>query len=427
MPTIKLTQPAVERLKPPVAGRIEYFDNQLPGFGLRISNSGRKSWIAMYRVGGKLVRETIGTLALIPNVAEARDRARESLQKAQKGINPVAERQKANEALKTAAALAPTNTFAAVADRYLCEYVEKNTRPATIKETRRILERDVKPRWGTRAIAEVGRQDINDLLDEIADRPAMVQANRTLARLKTLFNWALDEDLITSDPTARVRRRVKESARDRALSDDEIRSFWAGCDAAGWPFGALFKLLLLTAQRRDEVGTMEWSELDLDKRLWAIPRQKAKNDRAHEVYLSELAIEILEGLPKIGSEPRFVFSTNGRPVSGFSRAKAALDQRMLVELREMKESPNAEIEPWILHDLRRTAATGMARLNIAPHVVDRILNHVSGTIRGVAAVYNRHAYLEERRAALEAWGRYIESLVRPTASNVVEIPRRAEI
>jgi integrase len=264
------------------------------------------------------------------------------------------------------------------------------------------------------------------LLDEIAsrrDRPrrgtkdgAGVQSNRTLARLKTLFRWASDMDLIVADPTTGVRRRVKEVARDRALTDDEIRWFWAGCDAAGWPFGALFQLLLLTGQRRDEIGTMEWPEVDVEKRLWAIPRGKAKNDRAHEVHLSELAVGIIEGLPKVGKDARFVFSTNNgaRPVSGFSRAKAALDRRM-------SELAETAVEPWILQDLRRTAATGMAKLNIAPHVVDKILNHVSGTIRGVAAVYNRHDYSGERKAALEAWGRYVESLVRPQPSNVIQL------
>jgi integrase len=175
----------------------------------------------------------------------------------------------------------------------------------------------------------------------------------------------------------------------------------------------------------------------LDKCLWAIPREKAKNDRAHEVHLSHFAVETINGLPRMsrpradgaGSEPSpYVFTTNGeRAVSGFSKAKARLDGHMLQLLRgELKEADKDAnkaqiIDSWILHDLRRTAATGMARLNIAPHVVDRILNHVSGTIRGVAAVYNRHAYLEERKAALEAWARYIEGLVRPVPANVVQL------
>jgi integrase len=444
MPRLKLTQAAVDKLRAPSSGRAEYWDSQLPGFGLRISASppgriekdGRRTWQVMYRVKGKLVRETLGTVAVIPKIDEARARARESMQAAQSGVNPVeARRTKAVDVAKEAQTK-EAETFGAVAARYLKEYVEKNTRPATIKETRRIIERDVKPRWGTTPIREISRREVNALLDEIADRGALVQANRTLARLKTLFSWALDEDLIEGDPTARVRGRIKETARDRALSDHEIRLFWAGCDRLGWPFGPMFKLLLLTAQRRDELGTMEWRELDLAARRWTIPRQKAKNDRAHEVHLPEFALGIIDQLPRIsqarpdgrGSEwSPYLFTTNGtRPVSGFSKAKARLDQHMLhllrADIEETGTDPQkVEIEGWILHDLRRTAATGMARLNIAPHVVDRILNHVSGTISGVAAVYNRHAYLEERKAALETWGRYVESLVRRPPANVVPL------
>jgi integrase len=171
---------------------------------------------------------------------------------------------------------------------------------------------------------------------------------------------------------------------------------------------------------------MEWPEIDRDRRAWTIPRQKAKNNRAHEVHLSDLAIEILDSLPRVGT--RFVLTTNEeRPISGFSKSKERLDTHMLALLRdeiaEAGRDPDQEkIEDWILHDLRRTAATWMARLNVPPHVVDKVLNHVSGSIRGVAAVYNRHAYLDERKAALEAWARHVESIVRPpTASNVVTL------
>jgi integrase len=436
MPSVKLTQAAVEKLKAPPQGRVEYWDSQLPGFGLRISESGRKTWVALYRVGSKLVRETIGTTALIPNVAEAREWARQSMQKAQAGRNPVAERREREQAAITISEKRPGN-FRAVADRYIERYAKKNTKPTTWMELRRQLQVDVLPKWGERPIESIARQDVAELLDGIAGRGSTVQANRTLARLKTLFKWAVDEELLASNPTVRVRKVVKETARDRALTDGEIRLFWAGCDKLGWPFGPMFKLLLLTAQRRDEVGGMEWSEIAPEaKGVWTIPREKAKNDRAHEVHLTELALEIIDGLPKIsrtrpgsggsGSSP-YLFTTNGqRPVSGFSKAKERLDNHMVqllaIELKEAgKEPAKAEIQGWILHDLRRTAATGMARLNVPPHVVDRILNHVSGTIRGVAAVYNRHAYLEERTSALEAWGRYVESLVRPSPVNVVPL------
>jgi integrase len=433
LPTIKLTQPAVEKLKPPVSGRIEYWDSQLPGFGLRISESGRKTWVAMYRVGGKLIRETIGTVAIIDNVADARDRARQSMQKAQAGISPIAERRTREQAARTERL---PDTFRAVAARYVQRYAMKNTKPSTWNELRRQLEVDVYPTWGERPIGSITRQDVAELLDGIADRGSPVQANRTLARLKTLFRWALDQEVISADPTIRVRKVVKEAARDRVLLDKEIVYFWKGCEALGWPFGPMFRLLLLTAQRRDEVGGAKWQEIDLDKRLWTIPRERAKNDRAHEVHLSELALEIINELPKVsrscadgaGSElSPYLFTTTGEwPVSGFSKAKVRLDTYMLEQLRAEleaagKDPDKACIDGWILHDLRRTAATGMARLNIAPHVVDRILNHVSGTIRGVAAVYNRHAYLEERKSALEAWARYVESLVRPAPANVLPL------
>jgi integrase len=427
-------QAAVEKLKAPDVGRVEYWDSQLPGFGLRISSSGRKTWVALYRVGGKLVRETIGTAAVIPNVADAREQARQSMQKAQAGRNPVAERRERDRAAAVAAD--KPDGFRAIADRYIERYAKKNTKPTTWMELQRQIQVDVLPKWGDRPIMSISRQDVAELLDGITNRGSPVQANRTLARLKTLFRWAVDEELISSNPTSRVRKIVKETARDRVLTDHEITLFWAGCDKLGWPFGPMFKLLLLTAQRRDEVGALEWSEIDLHRRLWTIPRQRAKNGRTHEVHLSGLAVEIINKLPKIsrprsnggGSEPSpYAFTTNGeRPVSGFSKAKARVDDHMFLLLHAEFEqavttSEKAKIEGWILHDLRRTAATGMARLNIPPHVVDRILNHVSGTIRGVAAVYNRHAYLEERKAALGAWARHVEGLVRPAAVNVVPL------
>jgi integrase len=424
MPTIRLTQRAIETLPRPATGRVEYWDKHLPSFGVRVAASGRKTWVAMYRVDGKLIRETIGVLALIPNVAEARERARESMNNAQAGRNPVAERRERELAAKIKTE-APSDAFRPVATRYLERYAKKNTKPTTWRELQRQLEVDIFPKWGERSITSITRHDVTALLDGIADRGSPVQANRTLARLRTLFKWALDEELVPADPTARVRKVVKEAARDRTLSDDEIRLFWAGCDRLGWPFGSMYRALLLTAQRRDEVGGIEWSEIDVERRLWTIPREKAKNDRAHEVQLSALAIEIIEALPRIGD--RFLFTTTcERPVSGFSKSKERLDRHMLDVLRDEltkagKDPDRAAIDDWILHDLRRTAATGMARLNIPPHVVDKILNHVSGSIRGVAAVYNRHAYLDERRAALEAWSRHVESLVRPSPSNITEL------
>lgn len=434
MPATKLTQVAVERLSPPASGRVEYFDTQLPAFGLRISATGRKSWIVMYRVDGKLVRETLGTLTRIPKVDKARELARQSMRQAQAGVHPV----EARRAAQAARSKEPEpETFAAVADLFVERYAKRNTRPVTYAETERLIARELKPAWGGKPIRDIGRRDVIELLDRMVDRGAPVQANRTLAHMRRLFNWAREREIVDMNPAAGLRMPTAEVQRDRTLSDNEVRLFWSACRDIGWPFGPMFKLLLVTAQRRSEVGGLRWSELKIADRQWVIPRERAKNDREHVVHLSDLAAEIIETLPRFAHERNggegksagrdFAFTTTGeRPVSGISRAKERLDKRMLdllrAELAEAGEdAKEAAVGEWTLHDLRRTAATGMAKLNIAPHVVDRILNHVSGTIRGVAAVYNRHAYLDERRAALDAWSRYVERLVRPTAENLVQL------
>jgi integrase len=228
--------------------------------------------------------------------------------------------------------------------------------------------------------------------------------------LKTFFRWAVSEEFIRESPVADLKPPSKNVERDRALSDDEIVAVWSGCDKIGWPYGPLFKLLLLTAQRRNEVGRMEWSEID-DKDIWTIPGKRAKNGKPHIVHLSRLAVEIIASVPRINGS-KYVFTTAGEtPVNGWSASKSSLDKHVAVE------------EAWTLHDLRRTAASGMAQLGIAPQVVDKVLNHTAGTIKGVARIYNRYEYGDERKASLEAWSRHVESLLHPAPSNVVAIAK----
>ena len=173
----------------------------------------------------------------------------------------------------------------AIAADYLERHVKKNTRPRSYKEIARTFTADVFPAWGSRPIGSIKRRDAGELIAAIAARGAEVQANRTLSRIKTFFRWAVDEEVLPESPVARMRAPSRESARDRVLTDDEIRCFWLACAGLGWPFGPLFKLLLATAQRRDEVSGMTFAELDLERRLWVIPREKAKSDRVHEVAL----------------------------------------------------------------------------------------------------------------------------------------------
>ena len=415
MPTRKLTDLFVERAKPPARGRVEYFDAAFPGLALRITENGGKSWCAFYRFKGRLRRFTIGRYPAI-KPAQARREAAAALEQVRVGVDPAEEKRACRE-MRTP----ETDTFGAVANDYLELHHRRNSRQSTFLEAKRDIERNVLPKWCSRPIASITRRDALDLIDGIIARGAEVQANRTLARLRALFNWAIEKDRVTASPVARMKLPTQEQARDRVLSDDELRWLWQACDEIGWPFGPFAKLLLLTAQRRDEVAGMEWPEIDLVKRVWTIPRHKAKNDRIHEVQLSEAAIEVLRSLPHVSDS--LVFTTTGETaISGFSKSKRRLDTAMLKAKRvELGTRKGDTIPGWTLHDLRRTAATGMAKLKIPPHVTDKVLNHVSGTIRGVAAIYNRFEYLDERRDALAAWGRYVDNLVSPPLTNVMAI------
>jgi integrase len=423
MPRIKLTQLACDRLKPPTdVQNITYWDLQLPGFGLRVSARGRKTWIAMYRVNRHEIMETLGTMAVMPNVAQARDAARASMLQARQGINPV-EQRRSNDAAQAAAAAVAQFTFGRLVERYMKEHAERNTRQSTARETRRLLNRAVAV-WGERPANSISKSDIRALRDDIAERRlrkqtgasggAAIESNSVLGSLKTMFKWAVREDLLSADPTDGVQRLVKEKARDRVLDADEIKLFWQGTEQLRWPFGPLFQLLLATAQRRSEVGGMCWSEIDIERSQWTIPAQRCKNNKEHIVHLSPLAMRIINALPRLQGE--LIFSINGgSSVSGYSSAKATVDQFMRAQ--------RDDLAGWTLHDLRRSAATKMAEeLRILPHVVDRVLNHTSGAISGVAAIYNRSAYLDERKVALDAWGRWLAALVHGgPPSNVIAI------
>jgi integrase len=415
MPAGKLTDLFVERVKPPASGRKGYPDAAFPGLSLRVTSQGAKSWCLYYRLSGRLRSLTIGSYPAI-KPAQARREAQAALERVRDGIDP-SEEKRARREMRTP----ESDTFGAVVAEYLERHVRANLRLSTFKGTKRDLERNALREWRTRPIASITRRDVIDLVEAIAARGAGVQANRTLTRLGALFKWAVEKDRLKVSPAERVRRVAQEQARDRVLSDDELRWLWIACEEIGWPFGPLAKLLLLTAQRRNEVAGMTWAEIDLDGAVWTIPRDKAKNNREHQVQLSVAAVAVVRTLPRFGD---LVFTTTLKtPVSGFAKCKDRLDAAMLVAKRaELGTHKGDAIPNWTLHDLRRTATTGMARLKIAPHVVDRILNHTSGTISGVAAVYNRFEYLEERRAALEAWGRFVDGLITPAPANVIAFP-----
>jgi integrase len=432
-----LTDLYVEKLKPTRGRRVEIFDATFPGLALRVSESGRKSWSLFYRLHGKQHRFTIGAYPQF-KPADARTKATQIRNQVDLGVNPAVEkRSRRNDPLPS------LETFETVLADYFSQYAATNMAPSTYAETKRQLERDVLPHWRDMPLRDIKDRHVLKLINDIAAAGNGVTANRTFSRLRAFFNWSISQLRLETSPAKGLVAPVKEEARDRALIDDEIRWFWSATEEIGWPFGPIARLLLLTAQRRDEVSKMSWSEIDLAKGVWTIPAARAKNSRAHEVHLSAGALAVLKSLPQ--PHRGLIFSVTGDDaVSGFSRAKDRLDAAMLRlrrrelgqpesddELRRHLEIPKrkplpVEIPHWTLHDLRRSAVTKMAEnLKIAPHIVDKILNHASGTIRGVAAIYNRAQYLDERRAALEAWSNWLLALTNPhkKKTNVVGLRR----
>lgn len=324
----------------------------------------------------------------------------------------------------------PKNTFGAAVRDFIEEHARQKTR--RWRETAKLLglfypndgsnpvevQGGLASNWRERVLADISDHDVFSVIDEarrhgvpgrgIRNKKVSDARGRALARaLSRMFSWLVQHRRVSVSPCTGVYCPPPPQARDRILKPEEIRLFWAACENIGHPFAPLFKLLLLTGSRREEVARMRRAEISEDGRTWSLSASRTKNRRPHDVPLSGLVREILSTIKQI-SGSNYMFSTNGRtPVSGFSRVKVRLD-------REMNKTVQVEKEPmprWTLHDLRRTAATGMAEIGIAPHVVEAVINHVSGAREGVAGTYNRAAYVAEKRAALEAWAAHVEALV----------------
>ncbi len=394
MPQKRLTAAAVERIKPPSTGRVEYFDAMLPAFGLRVTERGHKSWIVFFRVGGRQRRLTLGSYPAL-TLADARKGARDALRQAAEGIDPADDR-------KRRKAERSSNKFAAVAADFVEKHAKRRNR--SWAQTDRLIKKELLPAWGQRPIASIARRDMLDLLDQIIDRGSPALANKVLGTAKTLFYWALDRDIIDANPIARIKPPAPVVRRERTLNDDEILALWSAWEKMEHPHGRFLQMLLVTAQRRSEVANMRWKDVNVENQLWTIPAEFNKSGRTHEVPLSPFAVEIIQGLPRTHEE--WLLPTRvGKPISGFTPCK-----QRAVEL--------SAIADWRFHDLRRTAATNMARLGVPVHTISRVLNHVEG---GVTSIYNRHSYLPEKRHALETWSRKLVSLIQSPESNVLAL------
>lgn len=441
MPAVSITKRVVDAAQPG-AVQVVIWDNEVKGFGLLVLPSGTKSYVYQYRVGGRgsrLRRYTIGRHGSPWTPDNARKRAKELAQSVRTGIDPF-DAEKAADALKAKAEAEARRVrelgFKDYAERWLTMGLRPGTRDRTREGYKAALANHVTPRLLAKPLPEIERRDVIKVLDGIpSGQPAVRRI--TFAVLRMLFNWARSRGDIGASPLEGIDPPSPVASRDRVLTDDELALALRAAAEIERPFGPFFQMIFATGQRRNEVSGLDWAEVDRDGARWTLPGNRAKNGEPSIIPLNRAAVAMLDALAG-GDDDRerkwprkgLIFSTTGkRPVSGFSRAKARLDADMLKLARndaeEAGEKPEEVIlADWRLHDARRTLATALQRLGVRFEVTEAVLNHTSGASRsGVAAVYQRHNWADEKRAALEAWGAHCERLTagKSEAGNVVPL------
>jgi integrase len=437
----RITKMTLEQ-RAPAAGRIDIRDTDSPLI-FRIASTGHKGFSVRIRVGhaGHPLRFTYPKLAVLANLPDARNWARETVDACLMGLDP----RQAKQQAEAAAALATGRSERLKCKNVIADYLDRRVRREkqnrTADEIARMFAVYVTPRWGDRLVTEIDRKDVNDLLNDVFDRHihfegrtygGNVAADRLLAQLSACFRWYQLQDSKFTSPVVPGMARTSPRARKRtrALSDEEIRVMWSILPDHG-TFGAIVKALLLSAQRLREVGEMGRSEI-LPGDMWTIPAARYKTNMANVVPMSATLREVIEAQPVLtldGKNCDYVFTTNAEtPFSGFSKCKDRLDAGMLAALRktatERGEDPaKVTLPDWRLHDLRRTAKTLMARAGVRPDISERVLGHV---IPGVEGTYDQHDYVAEKRAALEALATMIKHILAGPADNVVQLREAAE-
>jgi len=400
---MKFTDRQIKALKPKKE-RYEVWETNGKGFGVRVSSTGRKSFIFLYKFQGTSRRITFGNYPEM-SLADAHAAHAKSRQLLEQGSDPATVEQDEKEESRRSPSV----------KRLVAEYIEKYAKPRkrSWKEDERILYKDVVPRWGKRKAQDVTRRDIILLLDEIVERGALIQANRTLATIRKMYSFAMGRGILESSPCVAIPAPSKENRRDRVLNETEIKTFWNKLSTAKMEkYTALaLKLQLITAQRKGEVAGAEWVNFDLKDGWWTIPAEKSKNGLPHRVPLSSFAIETLNELKIISGDSKWLFPS---PRDGQHIAETSVDHA----IRENAE--HFKVDHFTPHDLRRTAASMMTASGVQRLTVSKILNHVE---TGITSVYDRHSYDKEKRKALRSWGLQLETILGLKKSNKV-IPIR---
>jgi integrase len=404
----KVITPLAVKAAKPKQQRYEIPDGGARGLYLVVQPSGTKSWAHRYVFAGERRKDTLGSVHEL-SLGAARRLVAEARHQLEQGLDPAVQQRAQHAAVVEAAERQETDSVAALSALFIERHAKKRR---TWQQTEDTFRRLILPKWRGRTVHDIRRRDVIQLVEGIAvDRPYM--ANRTLATLSKFFGWCVARDIVEVSPASGIDAPGQEVARDRILSDDELRRLWqAACDPAEGPFGVLVRLLILTGQRRGEVSGMRFREIG-DDRIWRLPPPRTKNGKPHQVPLAPAAWDLIQSqLRLVGSD--FVLTVDGkRPIVGFARAKRRLSAKAGIT------------EDWRLHDLRRTCASGLQRLGVRAEVIERCLNHVSGIFRGVSGVYQRDPLIEETTTALERWSDHIEQLVagKREPAKVVVLPR----
>ena len=380
-----LTTKSLDALPPATTKRYEVRDQKVNGLHVRVSTTGAKVFYTLVRPNGSRRRVKIGPYPVV-SLADARRKAMEIARDVELG-----EFDKTPEIPEASA-----ETLGEMIPKFIELHAKPNTKDW--KRTASVLHKF--DGLKNRPIDQIKRQDVSRVLDSIISNGTPTRANRALSAIKKLMNWCVMRGDIETSPVALLRPPTREIPRDRVLNDDEIRTIWQHSDVEGYPFGPFLKLLMMTGQRRAEVSDMRWSGLNLDEGIWELPASRVKNARLHIVPLPPQTVDILRSLHRF-LDSDFVFTTTGRSaISGFGRLK----ERIEATLPE-------NTSDWRFHDFRRTASTDMAKIGVAPHVIDAVTNHKSGVVSGVSATYNRYTYFNEKREALELWASELSKMV----------------
>jgi integrase len=408
MPKARLTALKIENMKPPKTGQQDVFDQGYPGFGIRLSYAGAKTFFYHFKLGGKSARMSLGNfiskrtggeprLGGQLTLAEARAIYQTHRSAVDEGKDPRLQRPSGSK------------KFSVLVEQWL-EMDQKKKR--TYAEARRVVDKHLLPAWADRDVRDLTGQDVLDITDEFAKRGALTMSRRVHALIHRFFQWCVGRMVLTANPATGREKHGDEAKRDRVLSDAEIKAVWELASKHPYPFGPAIQLLMLTGQRRGKIASMRWSDIgdfwsDIDDIVWTIRREAREKGTPEKLILPQLALDVLDTCPRVEGQD-LTFSTNGKtPISGWSKIKKLFDEQLNFD------------EPWVWHDLRRTAGTRMNEIGIEPHIVEALLGH---KLPGVAGFYNRAQNDEPKRVALERWADKIQEIVEgPKGGNVIPI------